>query len=101
MNDELKEKKKQKSFKEKCMDCVKRKREYKSREIILNGEKAEGKFPPNLLRNQKFNLLTFVPLVLYEQFKFFFNLYFLIVALTQFIPALQVGKQNKKKEKYE
>ena len=28
--------------------------------------------------------------VLYEQFRYFFNLYFLLVALSQFIPALQV-----------
>jgi len=29
--------------------------------------------------------------VFYEQFKFFFNLYFLLVALSQFIPALKIG----------
>jgi phospholipid-translocating ATPase len=29
--------------------------------------------------------------VLFEQFRFFFNLYFLLVALTQFIPRLKVG----------
>jgi phospholipid-translocating ATPase len=29
--------------------------------------------------------------ILYEQFRFFFNLYFLGVALTQFIPVLKVG----------
>ena len=28
-----------------------------------------------------------VPVVLFNQFKFFFNLYFLLVALTQFIPV--------------
>lgn len=33
-----------------------------------------------------------MPLVLYEQFKFFFNLYFLLVALSQFVPALRIGK---------
>ncbi|KAJ3279215.1 putative aminophospholipid-translocase [Borealophlyctis nickersoniae] len=31
------------------------------------------------------------PKMLYEQFKFFFNLYFLLVALSQFIPALKIG----------
>lgn len=30
-------------------------------------------------------------MVLYEQFKFFFNLYFLLVALSQFIPPLKIG----------
>ena len=29
--------------------------------------------------------------VLYEQFRYFFNLYFLLVALSQLIPELQVG----------
>ncbi|KAE9407075.1 protein transporter [Gymnopus androsaceus JB14] len=50
-----------------------------------------SKFPPNIVRNQKYNVLTFFPLVFYEQFKFFFNLYFLLVALSQFIPALKIG----------
>jgi phospholipid-translocating ATPase len=35
--------------------------------------------------------MTFLPLVFYEQFKFFFNFYFLVVALSQFIPALKIG----------
>ena len=43
------------------------------------------------MRNQKYNVFTFLPLVFYEQFKFFFNLYFLLVALSQFIPALKIG----------
>ena len=43
------------------------------------------------MRNQKYNVFTFLPLVLYEQFKFFFNLYFLLVALSQFVPALKIG----------
>lgn len=30
-------------------------------------------------------------MILYEQFKFFLNLYFLCVALSQFIPALKIG----------
>ncbi|XP_064393345.1 probable phospholipid-transporting ATPase IIB isoform X2 [Halichondria panicea] len=34
---------------------------------------------------------TFFPKILYEQFKFFLNLYFLVVALTQFIPQLRIG----------
>ena len=29
--------------------------------------------------------------VFYEQFRFFINLYFLVVALTQFIPQLRIG----------
>ncbi|KAG8215174.1 hypothetical protein J3R82DRAFT_8689 [Butyriboletus roseoflavus] len=54
-------------------------------------EKLQSCFPPNIVRNQKYNIFTFFPVVLYEQFKFFFNLYFLLVALSQFIPALKIG----------
>ncbi|TRM63107.1 hypothetical protein BD626DRAFT_402886 [Schizophyllum amplum] len=54
-------------------------------------DKLQSRFPPNIVRNQKYNLFTFFPIVFYEQFKFFFNLYFLLVALSQFIPALKIG----------
>nr|GAT57602.1 predicted protein [Mycena chlorophos] len=54
-------------------------------------ERFQTRFPPNIVRNQKYNAFTFLPLVFYEQFKFFFNLYFLLVALSQFIPALRIG----------
>jgi phospholipid-translocating ATPase len=56
-------------------------------EVLTN----ETSLPPNTIRNHKYNVFTFLPVVLYEQFKFFFNMYFLLVALSQFIPALQVG----------
>jgi phospholipid-translocating ATPase len=48
-------------------------------------------YPKNVIRNQKYNILTFIPLVLFEQFRFFLNLYFLIMACTQFIPMFRVG----------
>eukprot|EP00698_Gefionella_okellyi_P009663 TRINITY_DN2476_c0_g1_i3.p1 TRINITY_DN2476_c0_g1~~TRINITY_DN2476_c0_g1_i3.p1 ORF type:complete len:1081 (+),score=133.21 TRINITY_DN2476_c0_g1_i3:72-3314(+) len=66
----------------------------RSRTIHLtpnSDERAFGKFPANRVRNQKYNPFTFLPVVLFEQFKYFFNLYFLIVALSQFVPALQIG----------
>ncbi len=74
--------------------------EYVSRRFHL-GEQPAG-FAPNVVRNQKYTLLSFLPVVndyyfiskvLYEQFKFFFNLYFLLVALSQLVKALQVGKK--------
>lgn len=40
---------------------------------------------------QKYNIITFLPLVLFEQFRFFLNLYFLIMALSQFIPDVKIG----------
>jgi len=35
--------------------------------------------------------LTILPKVLLNQFKFFYNLFFLLISLSQFIPALKVG----------
>lgn len=55
-------------------------------------DKEKKKYAANVIVNQKYNIFTFIPLVLYEQFVIFFNLYFLLVALSQFIPALKIGK---------
>ena len=54
-------------------------------------DKLQARFAPNTVKNQKYNTFTFLPIVFYEQFKFFFNLYFLLVALSQFVPALKIG----------
>jgi phospholipid-translocating ATPase len=54
---------------------------------IINIEK----FSPNVVRNQKYRLITFLPIILYEQFRYFFNLYFLLVACSQLIKQLQIG----------
>ncbi|KAK6453992.1 ATPase that leads to neomycin-resistant protein when overexpressed [Scheffersomyces xylosifermentans] len=48
-------------------------------------------YPSNAISNAKYNPITFIPIILYEQFKFFFNLYFLVVALSQIIPQLRIG----------
>lgn len=45
----------------------------------------------NAVSNAKYSPWSFLPKILYEQFKFFFNLYFLLVALSQAIPALRIG----------
>lgn len=37
------------------------------------------------------NFLAICIQVLYEQFKFFLNLYFLLMALSQFVPDLRLG----------
>ncbi|KAH0552697.1 probable phospholipid-transporting ATPase IIB isoform X1 [Cotesia glomerata] len=83
----------------KCLFCgcctwmwrrCRREREYKSRTIHLGMPMTE-KFPTNVIRNQKYNIITFLPLVLFQQFKFFLNLYFLIMASSQFIPEIRIG----------
>ena len=57
----------------------------------IGRETVGQKFPPNVIRNQKYSVISFLPLVLYNQFKFFLNMFFLCMALSQFIPVLRVG----------
>ncbi|SGZ50248.1 CIC11C00000003463 [Sungouiella intermedia] len=52
---------------------------------------SKKSFVTNAVSNAKYNPITFIPVILYEQFKFFFNLYFLLVALSQIIPQLRIG----------
>uniref|UniRef100_A0A803YDT0 Phospholipid-transporting ATPase n=1 Tax=Meleagris gallopavo TaxID=9103 RepID=A0A803YDT0_MELGA len=74
------------------INICRRKKELKARTVWLGcPEKCEEKYPKNAIKNQKYNIFTFIPGVLYEQFKFFLNLYFLIVSCSQFVPALKIG----------
>ena len=61
-----------------------------TRRIGLNG-KTTSSYASNQLNNRKYNVFSFLPVVLYNEFKFFFNLFFLIIAMTQFVPGLKVG----------
>ncbi|CAM9013937.1 unnamed protein product [Wickerhamomyces anomalus] len=63
--------------------------EHTEREVYPGVPKQS--FPNNAISNAKYNPITFIPIILYEQFKFFFNLYFLLVALSQAIPALRIA----------
>ncbi|KPP77779.1 hypothetical protein Z043_102770, partial [Scleropages formosus] len=82
-----------------CTSCCewlahtcRRKKELKARTVWLGcPEKCEEKYPRNAIKNQKYNIFTFVPGVLYQQFKFFLNLYFLVVACSQFVPHVKIG----------
>uniref|UniRef100_A0A8B9FSG6 Phospholipid-transporting ATPase n=1 Tax=Amazona collaria TaxID=241587 RepID=A0A8B9FSG6_9PSIT len=74
------------------INLCRRKKELKARTVWLGcPEKCEEKYPKNAIKNQKYNVFTFIPGVLYEQFKFFLNLYFLVVSCSQFVPALKIG----------
>lgn len=59
--------------------------------IIAVGSTQSSRYPPNLVSNAKYTAFTFLPITLYNEFSFFFNMYFLLVALSQAIPALRIG----------
>ena len=46
---------------------------------------------PNITRNQKYTAIFLIPVVLFQQFCFFSNLFFLAISLSQLIPDLKVG----------
>ncbi|UZP40918.1 hypothetical protein NXS19_008734 [Fusarium pseudograminearum] len=61
-----------------------------SRHVAV-GSTQPVRFPNNIISNAKYTALTFLPITLYNEFSFFFNMYFLLVALSQAIPALRIG----------
>ncbi|KAL7717706.1 Phospholipid-transporting ATPase [Entamoeba marina] len=61
------------------------------RMIVLPFTKKQNKCPSNKVENNRYTYLNYVPKCLFNQFKYFYNLYFLLTALSQFIPVLQVG----------
>lgn len=61
-----------------------------SRRVAV-GSFQSTRFPPNTVSNAKYTAWNFLPITLYNEFSFFFNMYFLLVALSQAIPALRIG----------
>lgn len=47
--------------------------------------------PNNRINNQRYTIISFIPIVLFDQFKYFFNLFFLLVCISQFFEQLRVG----------
>ena len=74
-----------------------KKKQFKPRNVPVAGTSSSTPFfhhekhPSNIIQNQKYNVITFLPVVLFNQFKFFLNLYFLLMAISQFVPDLKVG----------
>ncbi|USW52988.1 Putative P-type ATPase, HAD superfamily, P-type ATPase, transmembrane domain superfamily [Septoria linicola] len=58
---------------------------------VTVGAKQPARFPANAISNAKYTPWSFLPRTLFNEFKFFFNMYFLLVALSQMLPALRIG----------
>uniref|UniRef100_A0A1I8HTG6 Phospholipid-transporting ATPase n=1 Tax=Macrostomum lignano TaxID=282301 RepID=A0A1I8HTG6_9PLAT len=74
-----------------CCACARREKQYVPRVVRVGIPDRKSNHPANVIRNQKYSVLTFLPLVLFEQFKNFLNFCFLVMALSQFIPQLRIG----------
>ena len=62
-----------------------------SSRAVTVGAIQPTRFPPNAVSNAKYTPVSFLPVTLYNEFSFFFNMYFLLVALSQAIPPLRIG----------
>ncbi|KAG6876054.1 hypothetical protein C0993_005923, partial [Termitomyces sp. T159_Od127] len=58
------------------------------RVIALNNSAANGEFSSNSISTSKYNLVTFIPKFLFEQFSKYANLFFLFTACIQQIPGV-------------
>jgi len=74
-----------------CLRFFRKNENLKSRNIWVGRNYSANVFPQNQICNQKYNFFTFLPGVLYNQFKYFLNLYFLVLACSQFFPTLKIG----------
>jgi phospholipid-translocating ATPase len=62
-----------------------------SSRTVSVGISQSTRFPANAVSNAKYTPISFLPVTLYNEFSFFFNMYFLLVALSQAIPPLRIG----------
>ncbi|KAG9232101.1 P-type ATPase-like protein [Amylocarpus encephaloides] len=62
-----------------------------SSRTVSVGATQTALYPANAVSNAKYTPISFLPRTLYNEFSFFFNMYFLLVALSQTIPALRIG----------
>ena len=63
----------------------------KNRVIFQNGITYPTEFHKNIVKNTKYNIVSFLPLVLFNQFKFFLNIFTALLSITQLFQALRVG----------
>uniref|UniRef100_A0A3B1J401 Phospholipid-transporting ATPase n=1 Tax=Astyanax mexicanus TaxID=7994 RepID=A0A3B1J401_ASTMX len=72
------------------LDCVKKKEKETERKIRANDREYNHSFryATNAIKTSKYNLLTFLPLNLFEQFQRIANAYFLCLLVLQVIPAI-------------
>lgn len=72
------------------LDCVKKKEKEKERRIRANDREynLSYNYATNGIKTSKYNVLTFLPLNLFEQFQRIANAYFLCLLVLQVIPAI-------------
>ncbi|KAM6953983.1 putative phospholipid-transporting ATPase IM [Aplochiton taeniatus] len=72
------------------LDCAKKKEEELERKLRANDREYNLSFQyaTNAIKTNKYNVFTFLPLNLFEQFQRIANAYFLILLVLQLIPEI-------------
>ncbi|XP_063051146.1 probable phospholipid-transporting ATPase IM [Engraulis encrasicolus] len=72
------------------LECVRKKKREEERRLKANDRdyNLSFKYATNSIKTSKYNLLTFLPLNLFEQFQRIANAYFLVLLVLQLIPAI-------------
>ena len=80
-----------KSFFTCCFPCCS-KVDTKSKRVVGFRDKSYNiTHWSNKVENNKYNIILFLPTVIYNQFKQFGNFFYLVMAISQFIPDIKVG----------
>ena len=78
-----------------CLECIfpcMKQVDTQSRRHVFFSDKILNQTPySNEVLNHKYNLISFIPVVLFNQFKLFGNFFYLLMTITQFIDELKVG----------
>lgn len=75
-----------------CCCCCRKRDMNVERLVRLDGYSEPKNKISNAVNNQKYNVINFLPVVLFNQFKLFFNFFQLAINISQLIPILKVGK---------
>ncbi len=74
-----------------CCKCCRGEEMNVERKVWVDGRTEPNNTISNAVNNQKYNVINFIPLVLFNQFKLFFNFFQLAINLSQLVPILKVG----------
>ena len=71
--------------------CLNKVNEINQKVVFFKDTELNYTYFSNKVQNNKYNLISFIPVVIFNQFKQFGNFFYLIMTITQFIPQLIVG----------
>ena len=75
----------------KIFPCLNHVDQLSKKYVFLKESELNYTYFSNKVENNKYNLISFIPVVIFNQFKQFGNFFYLVMTLTQLFPPLVVG----------